>query len=163
VLCCIGTSCAECGIEYCSGWYDYWYDVGHCRTLGAVDWSTTMILSVIPFTEFGGSFYRLGISFEGVFQLVHLLFTIIGIIAYHEVKNNKNSEITGLSIWTIIIFVILDVTKILVDFNTASSHEIVIQIFLVIISFFISWCCGMANDNKKTACSAGALGLTVSL
>ena len=137
--------------------------MNQCRTLGAVDWSTTMVLSLIPFAEFG-SFYRLGISsFEGSFELAHIIFTVIFILKCIVVENDKLGDCAGFSCCIIIIFVLLDLAKILVDFNTATPNEIIIQIIFVILSFTISVCCGANVTDDRMRCVCGALILTASL
>ena len=136
VLYCIGTSSVDCASEPCSSFYEYLTDEKYCRSTGAVDWSTTMALSLTPFADFG-SLYRLGINFEGVFELVHIIFAIISLLMKIEVEKHEHRDCTVFGGWIIVIFVILDLAKILVDYKTATTTEIVVQIIFVILSFII--------------------------
>jgi len=122
-----------------------------------------MVLSLIPFAEFS-SFYRLGISsFEGSFEAAHIIFTVIFILTCIGVENDKHCDCTGFSCCIIIIFVLLDLAKILIDFNTATPNEIIIQIIFVILSFTISGCCGANVTDDRMRCVYCALILTASL
>jgi len=162
VLCCIETSSADCVSEYCRSWSDYLSDEKFCKSRGAVDWSTTMALSWIPFAGFN-SLYRLGIHFDTIFEVVHSIFAIISILTFIEVDKNKYCNCDCFCGCVIAGFLLLDLVKILVDFNNATPAEIVFEIIFVILSFSVTMCCGANINDKRMSCVASALGLTLSM
>jgi len=148
-------------ISNATSWYDYLKheNPDHCGTQEAVDWLKIAALSVVPFTGFS-SFY-VGKIFDGAFELAHGFFTLILYLAYKDGLRSKHSEDSGFGECMTMVIVVMDLIKVVVDFNTGRSR--IMEIVLIAFSFILGCCAWEGQENVKVRRLSSALALTASL
>jgi len=158
VLCCIGIGYCDCGSKYCSTWSDYFNNEGLCRTKGGVDKATMITLSWIPLTGFS-SFYS-GKQFDGIFEALHGISTMILFCVRFIVMDSRHNDCTGCGRCMINFIIVFDIVKMVEDLIIGNWVELII----IIISFILSGCsCNDIYTEDRIKIPRAALILTASL
>jgi len=111
----------------------------------------------VPFSGLG-RFY-IGKIFDGVFELAHGLFTLTLTLAYNAGLRSRHSEDAGFGECMTFVIVIVDIIKVVEDFNAGRIMEVII----IVVSFFAGYFAWEGQDNIKVRRLSSALALTASL